>query len=526
MVQAGTPGSGAGLREEVRRIGEDRDWTALEAWCDQFWPVLDTPAVKEVLVVLRSVPERELLARPRLMMFVAVAYYAAFSSDDVELRPFVEQYLDSATRVASTMDVAREDSATTLVVSGSAALVSLRYRGQFAESVAFGERLEARLARLRSGPRGGWLPLQQGITHSLTGDFERAAGEYRQAHQQASLLQVPAAATLRAAAAANLAMISAHTGNGATAREWLGELRSIPLPAGWISHLVGMAGAVAEGWEALDRYDSMTLEEILEITGDGTAPVEIWPFINPLASAHGLLWGDPAASLAHLDTVRFDHARLLTAQGTARWVLRRARLDLLIATGRANRALRYLGETGQRVRWLAVPAARLRLLSGKYAAARTLAADGDSAAPRDRLQLLLIGAVAAARLGLRVEAVARAREAMRERSSDEVLSLALLSEEHRDEIFRLTDVPLTDMAAERLAGVRPVFPERVELVELTNREQAVLGKLDGDGTVADIARELVVSASTVRTQVQSLYRKLGVSTRQEAVLRAYELGLL
>lgn len=42
----------------------------------------------------------------------------------------------------------------------------------------------------------------------------------------------------------------------------------------------------------------------------------------------------------------------------------------------------------------------------------------------------------------------------------------------------------------------------------------------------DIAREVMVSISTVRTHTRSIYSKLGVSNRRAAIRRAEELNLL
>jgi LuxR family maltose regulon positive regulatory protein len=41
-----------------------------------------------------------------------------------------------------------------------------------------------------------------------------------------------------------------------------------------------------------------------------------------------------------------------------------------------------------------------------------------------------------------------------------------------------------------------------------------------------MAQSLYVALSTVRTQVKSIYRKLGVSSRGEAVEEAYARGLI
>jgi LuxR family maltose regulon positive regulatory protein len=61
--------------------------------------------------------------------------------------------------------------------------------------------------------------------------------------------------------------------------------------------------------------------------------------------------------------------------------------------------------------------------------------------------------------------------------------------------------------------------------DLTERERAVLRLLGGLASAREIADELYVSHNTVKTQVRSIYRKLGVATRAEAVARARELGL-
>jgi len=42
----------------------------------------------------------------------------------------------------------------------------------------------------------------------------------------------------------------------------------------------------------------------------------------------------------------------------------------------------------------------------------------------------------------------------------------------------------------------------------------------------EIAEQLVVSANTVKTQAQAIYRKLGVSSRAEAVACAEAAGLI
>ena len=72
-------------------------------------------------------------------------------------------------------------------------------------------------------------------------------------------------------------------------------------------------------------------------------------------------------------------------------------------------------------------------------------------------------------------------------------------------------------------------PYRVDVdtfeAPLTRRERVVLSNLSEDTTLEQIATLLFVTRNTVKSQVRSLYRKLGVSTRADAVAVARAVGL-
>jgi LuxR family maltose regulon positive regulatory protein len=89
---------------------------------------------------------------------------------------------------------------------------------------------------------------------------------------------------------------------------------------------------------------------------------------------------------------------------------------------------------------------------------------------------------------------------------------------HLDFTAALTAANNTDTAATRTAPP-PVEP-------LTEREHAVLRYLPTMFKSAEIAADLFVSVNTVKSQQQSIYRKLGVTTRRGAVDRARALNLL
>jgi len=70
-------------------------------------------------------------------------------------------------------------------------------------------------------------------------------------------------------------------------------------------------------------------------------------------------------------------------------------------------------------------------------------------------------------------------------------------------------------------------PSHVDLVDpLTDREVAVLRLLQGTLSRREIGAELGVSPNTVKTQTQAIYRKLGVTSRHDAVERGRDTGLL
>ena len=125
--------------------------------------------------------------------------------------------------------------------------------------------------------------------------------------------------------------------------------------------------------------------------------------------------------------------------------------------------------------------------------------------------------------------------------SDVMVDLALVTMARTGSRAPLRSIPsgtLAALAARALdrpqsAEARRILERVVEetdghgrLIEpLSHRELLVLAEVEKGSTVAGIATALFISPNTVKTHLRRLYRKLGVTTRSDAIRKAKSLGL-
>lgn len=102
------------------------------------------------------------------------------------------------------------------------------------------------------------------------------------------------------------------------------------------------------------------------------------------------------------------------------------------------------------------------------------------------------------------------------------LSLDPLDLDHaRWEVVADTLERAEQAARSAVAAAGPSAPA----VRLTSRELRILGELEFHGTLSEIARRQHVTVNTVKTHVRSIYNKLGVDCRTDAVAASKHHGL-
>jgi LuxR family maltose regulon positive regulatory protein len=108
---------------------------------------------------------------------------------------------------------------------------------------------------------------------------------------------------------------------------------------------------------------------------------------------------------------------------------------------------------------------------------------------------------------------------------DDATSATAMLEDARRFVRQAPDaVVLAEWIEQAVAAIKTVSSSAAK--DLTPAELRVVNFLATHLSIPQIAAQIFLSPNTVKTQAQSVYRKLGVSSRRDAVERAREAGLL
>jgi LuxR family transcriptional regulator, maltose regulon positive regulatory protein len=320
------------------------------------------------------------------------------------------------------------------------------------------------------------------------------------------------------------AWCAALTGDLASVRRWLPVLESAgdsgSFPDGIRS--AGSSAALLRGCFGFDGIGVM-LEAACTAAELESDPASPWYALARVALGSALyLSGEPDAAAAALTEALASAAAISAARVAALSLLAVVRVEHgqaaqaqeLIRTARQLVATGDLGETQQGSSvWMAAGAVaaaqgRAGQARAEFEHALAIRRRWVGITPWPAIDTMVRLAAVLDDLGERPAAAALAAEA-----SQLLAGCPGGAQVQRDRLDRL---------GRRLARARPGGAGD----PLTRREVTVLRLLQGTMSVREIGQELYLSPNTVKTHARAAYRKLGVSSRRDAVARAQETGVL
>ncbi|QDZ14576.1 NACHT domain-containing protein [Humibacter ginsenosidimutans] len=289
-------------------------------------------------------------------------------------------------------------------------------------------------------------------------------------------------------------------------------------------------GVVATAFAQLDSMDFAAAAETLRQADSYTPTSEFWPFFTAISvsARHGL--GQAQAEAARVTRELSDPTPPGIGDSVATEHLYATLARAWLAAGDRATADRLLREQPEDSPYLAGARIAALLAAGDDRGAFALAEQSiglRSHTLRTRADVGTTGAVAALRIGRDDLAWSWLNGAsVTWESYGPRMHVALLPPRDRELLREFERERHSASIQSYLDIAAPTGQAGTVAVPLTSREHVVLNALAEHGSIKEAAAALVVSPHTVKTQSQSLYRKLGVSSRQAALAVARELGLL
>lgn len=478
---------------ELRDAGpRDRIPELFETHYIQAWYGLEP---QELRTVLEAAPEAELRKHPLAGYVLTV------------LRGESAHLLEDAKQNRLKSDAAINRGAMSAV-----AILDARFRGELQFAVTLIDRLRADAPAsnaLVDGSFGAasFTAVQAGITRMLAGDLRGALAEF----ERAKWTDPPAELVfLVRDAHAKAAVVHALAGDPNQANRELDSAARIARTESWAEPLIDATAQLAEA--LLDDSDAaIVFETLLSIPRREIG--EMWPFyvltIAPLALA-----GNTGAEqlLTALDS--FDLPGSGSGQGMPGSAVPLVRADVAARAGHTADARGGVASADPQLALTTLTAAGIALDTGSPSQALTLAI---RVAPQTQgLRQLEIW---------RLSIVCLAHTALEETSAAETARRQMAQLADGLVRFNLTVAgSVGDLIRTTLSGESGPLKRPVQW--LTPREAEVLAHIAEGLSRKEIAERLFVSMNTIKTQVSSLYRKLGASSRDALLGEAYQRGLI
>ncbi|KRA24865.1 hypothetical protein ASD65_10840 [Microbacterium sp. Root61] len=425
-----------------------------------------------------------------------------------------------------TPDDARTMSPDELDILTLVQMVAFRFSGDVAAALIYARRLEDRILQIRvesreraDGPL--WFYHQQiGSTLLAAGDSSNALVEFATSRQLGRLSPQPDAERM---ALGRTALAHALRGSLEEAEAALAELALQPASTGAHVNSTTMTERTAIALIAVERM-TPDIDALLNELEPYDSIELTWPFalLARTRALHAQHRPDEA-----VEAIRLANDAHPDQHGSfASDVINSASIDALWATGATGAARRIAESTAGSGLLTRFSIVRHSLLESRLDFAeqgiRRLSAE-HTMGPGHRAELILLSAwLESARLDA-VE-LRTARQVARLASKGGVRRLLStmplrLIEQVREHL----PAAETAMFETAISGLAHVDAPRRPV--LTSSELRVLNALPLHVTTAEIASQFHVSPNTVKSQLKSLYRKLGCTTREDAIKIASRLHL-
>ena len=271
------------------------------------------------------------------------------------------------------------------------------------------------------------------------------------------------------------------------------------------------------------RFDDARGWIQLILKGQGSN--EFWPAMRMTEAMLSIMDGETSSSMVRLQGfLSRDHEQPVV-QKTGRQMLNTAASLLSLATGDIGNALRMTQKSeGPEAKNLLQ--ARIRLAQGDAKEAlRLSAAAGNPVSPRRRFEKAVVTLAALLQLNDHT-AIGDAMRMVDALNKEFGLAVAL-------NFLPAPDLERVQVMARTMDITLPVgqdmiapLPGGLGRVVLSERELAIMHELVTTSSAAEIAERQFVSVNTVKSQLKSAYKKLGVSDRDAALAAAHVQGLL
>jgi LuxR family maltose regulon positive regulatory protein len=317
----------------------------------------------------------------------------------------------------------------------------------------------------------------------------------------------------------NLSMLSGiHALNGdlPEARHCVDLIRSGHWDHARLNGTHGMFYRLAESLLALEGSDTAGAVHHIAAFEQQRATSEHWPAMAAVEALVSLCQGQAPMGESRLESLVQLHGNE-GVRDDANRSLRRVRSLLALAQGRMEASKSFLdGHTPEDRHATRVDRARVALAESRPRDALQILGrgDGSTATSRVKAEATAIRTAAMLRIGS-IRAARHEAQNLGALLYDRGLRMPLALLPPAD-VHPVHDILRSETPYE-IDAVESVLHESLASAPLTDRELVVLKELASDKSLTMVAGGLGVSHNTVKTHVKSIYRKLEVSTREEAV---------